>query len=171
MSLHIVYPELPPTSNKLYFHGDRLTGTAREYAERFAHYVAKNYLHLINDLNPEGIYEISLDFYFPSVVNQSFKNPQVRGPKQAQDRYKKFDLSNRIKLLEDCVRDALGIDDSRTFEMHQRKLHDPLRPRVEIFINETKPEWYGVPSIEEAWALMSDRKAKKGTLMGRKTMG
>jgi Holliday junction resolvase RusA-like endonuclease len=170
MGLHIVYPELPPTSNKIYFRGTSLTTRAREYAEKFAHFMVKNHLHEINTMNAEGIYEISLDFYFDSVVNQTFRNPAVKGPKQAQDRYKKFDLSNRIKLLEDCVRDALGIDDSHTFEMHQRKLHDPLRPRVEIFVNETDPRYYGVPSVEEAWAQMSDRKAKKGPLMRRSPM-
>lgn len=169
--IHIIYPKLPPTSNKLYFQGTRLTGAAREYAEQFAHFVAKNYLHLITQMNPDAVYEISLDFYFETVVNSSFKNPSIKPSKQAQDRYKRFDLSNRIKLLEDCVRDAIGIDDSRTFEMHQRKLHDPLNPRVEIFINETNPSYYGVPTIEEAWSLkMSDRKdrvqTRKGSTMG-----
>ena len=36
VSLHVVYPELPPSSNKIYFQGTKLTRTAREYAEAFA---------------------------------------------------------------------------------------------------------------------------------------
>lgn len=159
--LEVVYEELPPTSNKIYFRGTILSTAAREYAERFAHYMARNHLHIINQMDPLAIYEISLDFYFESVINPTWENPKVKPSKRAKDRYKRFDLSNRIKLLEDCVKDAIGIDDSHTFEMHQRKMHDPLRPRVEIFVNQTKPEYYGVPTKEEAWALMSDRAGKK----------
>ncbi len=160
--LHVIYPELPPSSNRIYFRGTSLTAKARQYAERFAQFMAQKHLPEIMKLDPLALYEITLDFYFETVVNSTYKNPKVTPAKQAKDRYKRFDLSNRIKLLEDCIRDALGIDDSYTFELHQRKFHDPLRPRVEIFVNATDPSWYGVPSVEEAWALRSDppRKVK-----------
>lgn len=151
--LHVVYSELPPTSNRIYFRGTSLTRIAREYAERFSQHMVRNHLHQINEMDPTQIYEVSLDFYFESVVNSTFRNPSVKPSKRAKDRYKRFDISNRIKLLEDCVRDALGIDDSHTFEGHQRKMCDPLRPRVEIFVNQTKPEYYGIPTVEEAWGL------------------
>jgi Holliday junction resolvase RusA-like endonuclease len=145
MSLHVVYTELPPTSNKLYFRGTILTKVAREYAERFAHYMAVNHLHQVSDMNPLGVYELTLHFFFPSVVNETWNNPDVKPSKRAKSRYKRMDLSNRIKLLEDCIRDALAIDDSQTFAAHQAKFHDPTNPRVEIFVNEVDPDWYGVP--------------------------
>lgn len=147
MALHIIYREMPPTSNKIYFKGTILTTKAREYAERFSYAVTREHLHEITQLNPEDLYEISLHFYFETVINETYRNPKVKPSKQAKTRYKKFDLSNRIKLLEDCIRDVLGIDDSHTFEMHQKKMHDPLNPRVEIFVNRVSPTWFGVPEV------------------------
>jgi Holliday junction resolvase RusA-like endonuclease len=144
MTLRIVYPELPPTSNHIYVRGTMLTQKAREYGERFAHYMAVNHLHEINKLNPDGIYSLSLHFYFPTLVNETWNNPEVKPSKRAKSRYKRLDLSNRVKLLEDCIRDALAIDDSQTFEGQQMKAQDPKNPRVEIFVNELRPEDYGV---------------------------
>ncbi len=144
MAIHITYPELPPTSNHIYFRGTILTSKAREYAERFAHFVVKNHLHEISSLNPDGLFELTLHFYF-NILTESYNNPKVPKAKRAKSRYKRVDLSNRIKLLEDCVRDALSIDDSRTLEMHQSKFHDPVHERVEIYVNEVDPSLYGIP--------------------------
>lgn len=143
--LHIIYDEIPPTSNHIYFRGTQLTTKAREYAERFSHFIVRNHLHEIGTLNKKGVFELSLIFYFETVINTSYNNPKIPPSKQAKERYKRFDLTNRIKLIEDCVRDAIQIDDSRTFESHQLKMMDPFRPRVEIFVNEVNPDWYGVP--------------------------
>lgn len=144
MMLKLVYPELPPTSNKLYFQGTRLTTVAREYGERFSYHVTREYLHLINQLDSKAIYSISLFFYFESLLNESYGNPKVPEKKRAKTRYKKLDLSNRVKLVEDCARDFLGIDDSHTFEMLTMKAVDKTNPRVEIYVRDVDPKWYGV---------------------------
>lgn len=143
--LKMVYGELPPTSNKIYFRGTILTKKAREYAERFAMVIGREYLPEINGLNPLAIFAIHLHFYFETVVNDSFNNPKVPASKRAKSRYKKFDLTNRVKLLEDCVRDAIAIDDSQTFIAAQEKHMDPLNPRVEIYIHEVNPALFGIP--------------------------
>lgn len=145
--LKIVYPELPPTSNKIYFRGTILRKTAREYAERFSMEVSREYLPLISQLDPNALYGIHLHFYFDTVINETFNNPRVPASKRAKSRYKRFDLTNRIKLLEDCVRDALAIDDSQTFVAAQEKHMDPKNPRVEIFIHEVQPSMFGVPEM------------------------
>jgi hypothetical protein len=145
MSLHIIYPEIPPTSNKIYFRGTILRKEAREYAERFAHFVAVNHLPQIMTMNPDGLFMLSLHFYFDNVLNETWNNPEVKPSKRAKTRYKRMDLSNRIKLIEDCVRDAISIDDSQTFEGQQTKNYDPSNPRVEIFVAEVDPAWYGIP--------------------------
>lgn len=142
--MEMTYPVIPPTSNKIYFRGTILTGIAREYAENFAAFAAKNHLHEINQLNPDGIFALHLKFYFETLINESYQNPKVPPSKRAKDRYKKIDLTNRIKLLEDCVRDALDIDDSRTFAASQEKHHDPTNPRVHIYIEEVSPSSFGV---------------------------
>ena len=141
--LKIVYPELPPSSNKIYFRGTILTTKAREYAETFSMVVTRQYLPQINRLRPDALYAVHLRFYFETVVNDTFRNPAVKPSKQAKTRYKKFDLTNRIKLLEDCIRDAIGVDDSQTFVASQEKHMDPSFPRVEIFIQEVDPALFG----------------------------
>lgn len=146
--LRMVYTELPPSSNKIYFQGTRLTRYAKEYAERFSEWVRKTHLHEIMQLDPTSLYELHLWFYFENVENEAFYkdgptyiwkekvNGKLTGRTEERRRspWAKFDLTNRIKLLEDCVRDAVDIDDSQTFEAHQYKRCDPKNPRVEILL-------------------------------------
>lgn len=144
MSLTIIYPELPPTSNHIYIRGTMLTSKARKYAEDFAKFAAQNYLADIGRLNPNSIYAVHLRFYFESLLNASFDNPRVAPSKRAKTRYKRLDLDNRIKLLTDCVRDAIGVDDSHIFAASQEKHQDPANPHVEITVQEVAPELFGV---------------------------
>lgn len=146
--LKMVYPALPPSSNHIYIQGRILTPEARKFGEDFAHHCTQNYLHLINsELQPtaKSLYAIHLRFYFETVINETYNNTRLPESKRAKTRYKKFDLTNRIKLLEDCVRDAIGIDDCMTFVATQEKHMDPSFPRVEIYIHEVDPSMFGVP--------------------------
>lgn len=72
--LKMVYPVLPPTSNKIYYRGTILTGVSREYAESFAAWAAKNHLHEINELNPDGLFALHLRFFFNTLVNETYQN-------------------------------------------------------------------------------------------------
>jgi len=143
-TLKIVYPGLPPTSNKIYFRGTQLTAKAREFAESFAMYSAQHHTHEITRMNRDGIYAVHLRF-FMELVNLSWNNPEVAPSRRAKERYKRIDLDNRIKLLTDCVRDAIDIDDSRFFAGSQEKHHDPdpTQSRVEIYIQEINPLDFG----------------------------
>lgn len=142
--LKMVYNELPPSSNKIYFRGTILKKEAREYAERFSYHITREYLHLINQVDPQAIYSISLFFYFESLLNETYGDLRIPEKKRAKTRYKKLDLSNRVKLVEDCARDAIGVDDSHTFEMLTVKAVDRANPRVEIYVRDVEPTWYGV---------------------------
>lgn len=51
---------------------------------------------------------MKIDLFFDSVQNKGW-------PKKAKSRYKRIDITNRVKLLEDAVSEALGIDDSLFF--------------------------------------------------------
>lgn len=149
MILTVSYPALPPTSNRIYFKGTQLTAAARQYAEDFSHYVTQHYLHQTMKANPEGIFAVHLRFYFNSLQNESWQNPNFKPSKRAKSRYKRIDLDNRIKLLTDCVRDMLDIDDSRVFAGSQEKHEDPGNERVEITIQEVDPSLFGIE--EPAW--------------------
>lgn len=98
-------------------------------------------------MNPEGVFSLILHFYFDSLINETWNNPKVPESKRAKSRYKKIDLTNRIKLLEDCVRDALDIDDSQTFCSFQRKIHAPNNSHVEIEVEELSPSMFGLTEI------------------------
>lgn len=141
--LTVTYDILPPTSNRIYFKGTILTREAREYAERFSHHV-RQYLPSIFRLDPEAAFHVELYFYFPSLENDTWNDPKVAPSKRAKQRYKKIDLDNRIKLLLDCFRDAIGIDDSQVFSSSQEKRQDPIHPRVEILLRAVSPELFGL---------------------------
>lgn len=141
--LKMVFNELPPTSNKIYFKGTMLTQQARDFAEKFSKFAAQNHLHEISEMNPDGVFALHLRFFLET-INDSWNNPNVAPSKRAKSRYKRLDLSNRIKLLEDCIRDALDIDDSQTFAASQEKHHFKGEPRVEIEVEEVNPALFGI---------------------------
>jgi Holliday junction resolvase RusA-like endonuclease len=62
-------------------------------------------------------------------------------PKQAKNRYKRVDLSNRIKLVEDAVMRALGCDDSQVFELHLQKV--PSEEEAIVILVEVMEEHEG----------------------------
>ena len=53
--------------------------------------------------------KMRIDLYFESVQNKGW-------PKKAKNRYKRVDITNRVKLLEDAISEALGIDDCLFFQ-------------------------------------------------------
>lgn len=139
--LNIWYPVLPPTSNKIYFKGTRLTDAARTYREQFRQYVQQYYGHQLTELvepndkvadpnsgklidfrtrDPNLIFQ--LDLYFYMDWRTSWSDDTVPPSRKARFRFAKVDLSNRIKLLEDCFKYATDIDDSLTFASTQRKV-------------------------------------------------
>lgn len=148
MTPQFVYRIFPPSSNKIFFRGTTLTAKARVFAEDFAKFMFQNYGHAIQHISQDKLYAIHLRFFFETVVNESWNNPAVRPSKRAKDRYKRFDLDNRIKLLTDCIRDFIDVDDSHFFVGTQEKHMDPADPRIEIFVQEVNPEDFGVPPAQ-----------------------
>lgn len=138
-ALFISYPVLPPTSNHLYFRGTILTKKAREYKEAFKEHVIKNYMYQISALDPGALYGLHLRFFFPTLINRS---------ETAKSRYKRIDLTNRIKFLEDCLKEVVSIDDSQTFIAAQEKHHCPENPRVEITYYPVDPTVFGIPNVQ-----------------------
>ena len=145
MTLRIRYPELPPSSNHIYFNGNQLTKQAREYAERFSHFMVLNHGHELSDFNPEAVFVVVLHFHFETLVNEGWLKRDKSGERRAKSRYKKMDLSNRVKLVEDCVRDAIDIDDSHTLAIMMEKHHSPGDSHIEITVQEVDPTMFGIP--------------------------
>ena len=100
----------------------------------------------------ENIYLFRIVLYFESLENPGWferwtedtyatrgktKGELVgrKGERKAKSRYKKIDYDNRVKFIQDCVVEAVGIpDDSQVFRGEQEKREDPDDPRAEVFI-------------------------------------
>lgn len=68
----------------------------------------------------EGFVGLFIDFYF--------ETPQRR------------DLDGGLKITQDAICDALGVNDNRVVDVHLVKRIDPLHPRIEVEL-EAIPNW------------------------------
>lgn len=138
--LQVALP-MPPTSNHIYINqrgGGRVkTNEARSWQNRAVKEIMRSTgLAMQTGFDPTCRYWLDLCFYFEEVTNKGWSEFYTRGPKKglrkAETKWKKIDLSNRLKLLEDTLKIAVGVDDSATFVLHLIKECDPERPRVEV---------------------------------------
>ena len=99
---------------------------------------------------PSSVYSLTIVFYFETwgLLNkgwfQRFSQGEHKGKRKAKTMYKRLDVGNRRKLLEDCLAESLGIDDSLTFRMELIKAISP-KPHLVILFEEDYPTLYGVP--------------------------
>lgn len=112
---------LPPSVNRMYVYttrGPRPSGEMKKFKAKAASQIAKQVLFDRPPLSSEKPYRLVIDFYLPALYNSGW-------PKKAKTRFKRRDVSNLIKVVEDVVSACLGIDDSCFTEVHVRKLHGP----------------------------------------------
>ena len=99
-------PGIPPSSNTAYFNvrggGRVLSSKGRKYKNETLSYLATHYPIELKQLVPDAPFLLYVVFELEALENKS-----------GQTRYKKIDVSNRLKLFEDCLKDAGGIDDSQ----------------------------------------------------------
>ena len=127
--IRLVIPSLPPSANNAYFNlpkgGRALTTGAKKYLTETKAYLSQNYRIELASFQPDVPYGLWVRFYFPDLENTTW-------PKAAKTRYKKFDATNRIKLLEDALKDVAGIDDSQHLVVILQKLQGDTA--TELFI-------------------------------------
>ena len=114
---------LPPTSNNIYVsHGRRRIKTteARSWQNKAVKEILRQSdLGIQDEFDPDRMYRLDLHFFFAAVVNKGWDERWI-------------DLGNRLKLLEDTVKIAVGVDDCATFVLHLVKDCDPTNPRVDV---------------------------------------
>lgn len=146
--LRVVLP-MPPTSNNIYADkggGGRVKTTeARSWQIRAVKEIMRQArLGIQDQFDEEKMYWLDLHFFFDQVVNKGWSEFYSRGKKKgqrkAETKWKKIDLGNRLKLLEDTVKNVTGVDDSATFVLHLTKDLDPSNPRVEVRLYEMGDE-------------------------------
>jgi Holliday junction resolvase RusA-like endonuclease len=148
-NLSMWVPILPPSENRIRVHrrqgGQVYSKEAKDFKKLFAEYVRREYLVdvsvFVRGHHEKAIYELELSFVFETVINKGWAK------KQAKTLYKRFDVGNRRKLLEDCLVEVLGeIDDCLFFKLTLTKSMG-LNPGVSINLKPVNPADYGVPDV------------------------
>ena len=140
--------EMPPSINHLYVQrrggkGRALTKEAVAY-QSYIKQVVGNELHRLDGfpLDQERIYGIAITAQFLTLQNPGWFELNTRGPdkgkRKAKSRYKRIDVDNRIKFVQDCVTRTIGIpDDSQVFADHARKIEGPTEKlTIKIFVED-----------------------------------
>lgn len=103
-------PGLPPSTNHAYvnngFGGRTLSAAGKRYKLETTTYLARVYREDLKFFVKDAPYLLALTLYFPDLECKTW-------PSIAKTRYKKLDAGNRLKLFEDALVDATGIDDSQ----------------------------------------------------------
>lgn len=162
---------LPPSVNALYQkrRGGQvaLTDEAREFREKVKRVVVDNLHRIKIPLDQETVYEFTMRAYFEKLENPGWfetwgqdtyvargKNKGQllgkAGERKAQSRYKRIDVDNRIKFLQDCVIKSVGImDDCQVFRTVLEK-YESSHPRTEVTIRVIPWEQFFKPKLKKA---------------------
>jgi len=114
---------LPPGVNNQYstVNGRRvLSSQARNWKRRALHELIGVFLPEFQEQARSGYLALFMDFYFESPLRR--------------------DLDGGLKITQDTICEALGVDDRRVVDIHLVKRIDPLRPRVTVEV-ETFLTW------------------------------
>lgn len=105
-------PMLPPSLNNMYLHirKDRkiirvLAPEGRKFKNEATAYLAKHYAFELTQFKRNEPHALFIRLSTPDLYTKGW-------PEKAQNRYKKFDVSNRIKILEDVLSEIMDVDDS-----------------------------------------------------------
>lgn len=99
---------LPPSTNRAYRSTPRgvlKSAEARRFEAEAKAQLLRSFSFDAEPINENEPHCLELHFFFKDLENKSW-------PKTAKRRYKRRDTSNYVKLTEDVVAEALGIDDS-----------------------------------------------------------
>lgn len=145
--LRIIIPFIPPTSNSIYvtiWKQKRVVKSkeAVAFQNRFLSEVVPKYLPWLSKItsSPETIYRVTTHLYLDQW--DIFNKGWFLVPKKAATRYKKMDTGNRLKLVHDCLSEAIGVDDSHFFCLGADKLvaqEHGVEPQVHLYLEVTTP--------------------------------
>ena len=125
---------LPPSSNNAYFNmkggGRTLSDEGRKYKNETKTFIAQNYAKHMKYFVPNVEYTI---FFQLTFLPTDFYNKSFGKKKGSESLIKKLDISNRVKLVEDALKDATSIDDSCTTLLGIRKVPGDVE-RTTIFV-------------------------------------
>lgn len=158
---------MPPSVNALYVNRKgkggqvALSETARKYREQVKQVVSKKIAQVSTVIkNHDGygdeIYKMEITCYFPKLENpawfygKTFTRGEHEGDLKIKLRYKRVDIDNRIKFLQDWITKCVGLDDSSVFEVTARKV-EADEEKVKVSICEIDREGYLPPRGNPEW--------------------
>jgi hypothetical protein len=114
-----------------------LSKEAKVFRERLQQRMVDELPNLVHfPTGQDIIYRFDTILYFRSLENvgwhETYTKGKNKGKRKAASRYKKIDVDNRVKFLQDSVMASLGVDDSHVFVGYQEKHEDPEDPRAEV---------------------------------------
>jgi Holliday junction resolvase RusA-like endonuclease len=117
------YPFIPPSINSSYGVNNKRMYThthVKVYKEAFLEWSKNNLFKEISKLkiDPYDCFSLTVSIYFPleEIVNVKYgKDGRAKSP------FKRLDIDNRIKLLQDCIALVIGGDDKQIFNVNFSK--------------------------------------------------
>lgn len=127
LSVHFWLP-LPPGINNQYVHVGRRRVLSRESRTFKKQAVARIERLRLEGVIPEAFVTLARKGYLSLFLDFYFETPLRR------------DLDGGLKITQDAICEALGLNDNRVVDIHLVKRIDPRRPRVEVQL-EALPDW------------------------------
>lgn len=148
--LSIWIPFLPPSSNKIYEpvyvqgkpRGKRLSEAGRRFKIRAMKELQSTGHAALLNLPEDVPYALTLAVFLEKIENKGWATGN------AGNRYTKVDVTNRIKLIEDTIADALGVDDRHNFRISLEKHCDPDNTGIYVSITRVPEEEVGLTKNE-----------------------
>lgn len=127
MTVHMQIEGLPISSNHAYINlpkgGRTLSKEGRKYKAETSGYLVRTFPTEMMIFKKDVPFGYLVQFCFPNLFNKGW-------PEKAKTRYKKLDVSNRLKLFEDALFNASGVDDSQVCSGHFDKIEGPAWTHV-----------------------------------------
>lgn len=137
---------MPPSTNALYVKRRGTGGqlalsvVAKQYRQHVKNKIVENIVALsVLPIGMERIYSFDLTMYLTKVENPGWFERYAKGPnkgeRKAKTRYKRIDVDNRQKFVQDCVAKSLGFDDCQFFDgAHRKRQGTPERVVVRVAV-------------------------------------
>lgn len=120
----------------------RLSDAGKKYKNEVKAHIIKHYATALDFFVPNQPYAVFVELVFQGRGKVYTESWLEEGAKKAKNRYKKLDVSNRLKLFEDALAEAVGIDDCHNFFVGVVKTwaRDYEATNVWIFNREADPD-------------------------------
>lgn len=135
--IRMYLPFLPPSVNAAYanIRGTNkrtLTTEGKAFKKQAAVLLMQKYSKELATLKPDVAYWLCVRLSMTNIYNKGW-------PTTAKTRHKTQDVSNRIKLLEDVLKDVSGIDDAQNMGVYAEKYQADEESTTIVIVTSEEP--------------------------------